>query len=151
MLTQLRRIIPLAAVVLLAAACTHKTTPAVSGTPTGTSSSVAGTVNGTWSGTWTRTSPPPGSGTFTLSLRQQGSSIDGTIDVVASACLTKGTISGTITGASVTLHTVTPPVAGTRKATGDYQGTLAGDTLSGTLTVTCSAGTGVGTWTVTRK
>jgi hypothetical protein len=88
---------------------------------------------------------------MTLVLQQNGASVTGTIDVTSSACLTKGPVSGTMAGSTLTLHATTPAVTGPGEATGDYQATLSGNTIKGTLTVTCSVGTGVGTWQVSRS
>jgi hypothetical protein len=142
--------------VLLIAGCQKATNTAdgagnttSAGQPSSTSASTP--FAGTWTGTWTRTSPPPGSGTMTLVLQQSGQSISGTIDVGASACLTKGPVTGSVTGTAISLHTVTPAVNGTGNATGDYQATLSANKITGTLTVSCSVGVGVGTWEVTRQ
>jgi hypothetical protein len=166
MATLVRRYLATVAVgaVLVVTACDRgaarpTTQPTPTGAPattttggaTGGGTGGGSTFDGTWSGAWTRTSPPPGNGTMTLVLHQQGQTISGTVDVTASACLTKGDISGSVTGTAITLHTVTPAVSGGGRATGDYQGTLAGSRITGTLTVSCSLGVGVGTWDVTRQ
>jgi hypothetical protein len=144
-------------------ACTSKAeeagSPNTSGPPAAGSLSAAATtpsaesvsIDGTWKGTWTRTSPPPSSGTMTLVLHHSGQSVTGQVEVVASACLTKGNVTGTVAGTKVTLHAVTPAVNGTGQATGDYEATLSGSKLGGSLTVTCSVGTGVGTWDLSRQ
>jgi hypothetical protein len=86
---------------------------------------------------------------MTLILHQQGSALTGTISVQSSACLTDGSITGTVNGSALTMHADTPAVAG-GKATGDYVATVAGDKLTGTLTVTCPVGVGVGTFDLSR-
>jgi hypothetical protein len=155
-ITPLRAAIGLATLLMLtAASCspdkadkpTDKSTNAVPATTAAAQSA----LDGTWKGTWTRTSPPPGNGTVTFVLHVNGQAVTGTVDVGSSACLTKGDISGTLAGTALTMHTSTPAVSGTGQATGDYQGSLNGNKISGTLTVTCSAGVGVGTWEATRQ
>ena len=141
---------------MLAAGCGRDVTeqgsanqPAV--VPTLSTASTAGpSATGTWSGTWTRTAPIAGSGTMTFVLQQQGQSITGTIDVGGSSCLTKGAVTGSLNATTITLHAKTPAINGGGDATGDYDATLSGDTMTGKIKVTCSSGTGVGTFDLKR-
>ena len=156
---------PAVLLALLLTGCTHgaaapntgATTPpagGASGPPATTDTATTSTATpyeGTWSGTWSRTSPPQTTGTITFVLHQQGQSITGTVDVGGAACLTKGPVNGSVNGADISLHTVTPAASGGGQATGEYQGVLAGTKLSGSLTGGCSLGIGIGTWQVTRQ
>lgn len=143
---------------LLMTGCAHGTTPAGGGTstrasargPSSAPSTATASFDGTWSGTWTRLTPPPGSGTYTWILHQQGQQITGTLSAQHSLCLTKGPLTGHVSGAHITLHAVTPAINGVGKATATYHGTLAASTLSGTGVVKCSVGVGYGTWKLTR-
>jgi hypothetical protein len=83
-------------------------------------------------------------------LHQHGQQITGTIQAGNSACLTTGSMTGHVHGTHIALHAVTPSVTGVGQAHATYHGTLAGNTLSGTAVVTCSAGTGFATWKITR-
>lgn len=144
------------AVALLMTGCTHGTTPTAGDTRTPTSAPAssaapaAASFDGAWSGTWTRVTTPPGHGTYRWVLHQHGQQVTGTIQAGHSACLTNGPLTGRVRGTHITLHAVTPSVTGVGEAHGTYHGTLAGDTLSGTAIVTCSAGTGAATWKMTR-
>lgn len=141
---------------LFTAGCQKASSNTSGGQPTGTpapgaSTSASASFTGTWSGTWQRTSPPPGGGSYKFVLTQQGQAITGTLAVTGSACLTDGDVSGSVSADAITMHTVTPAISGGGNATGDYQGTLSGNKITGTLTVSCSLGVGVGTWEVTRQ
>jgi hypothetical protein len=111
--------------------------------PTGGSS--AAPFEGTWTGTWTRVTPVGGGGTLTMVLHQQGTAITGTHTATGGACDLDGNLTGTANGNTITLKVV--------KGTGhrEYTGTLSGSTLSGSLTGTCPAGVGTGTWQITRE
>jgi hypothetical protein len=150
------------AVALLMTGCAHKATPAAgrssapvaapaSSAPTSSAAPATASVAGTWSGTWTRVTSPPGSGTYQWVLHQHGDQVTGTLQAGHSACLTKGSLTGHVLGTRVILHAVTPAVGGVGQAHATYHGTLAGGTLAGTAIVTCSAGTGFGTWTMKRQ
>lgn len=68
----------------------------------------------------------------------------------SSACLTKGPMTGHVSGTHITLPAVAPAINGVGKATATYHGTLAAGTLSGSGVVKCSVGVGYGTWKLTR-
>lgn len=144
------------AITLLLTGCAHGTTPAAGGVGAGTSvpasSGNAATAffSGVWSGTWTRVTSPRGSGTYRWVLHQRGQQITGTLEAGSSACLTKGPLTGHVSGPHIILHAVTPAVNGVGQASATYHGTLAGGTLSGTAVVKCSVGVGYGTWKLTR-
>ena len=123
----------------------------VTTSPAAATTAAAAPFAGTWTGTWKRTSPPPGDGTYTFVLQQQGQSISGTLTTTGSACLTHGNVTGSVTVDHITMHTKTPAINGNGDATGEYQGTLSGNKITGTLTVTCSVGVGLGTWEVTKQ
>ena len=129
------------------------TTTPTSTPPASASSSAAPTTasfDGVWSGTWVRVTSPQGSGTYKWVMHQQGRQITGTLEAGNSACLTKGPLTGQISGTHITLHTATPAVNGVGVAHATYHGTLAGGTLSGTGVVRCSVGVGYATWKMTR-
>jgi hypothetical protein len=104
--------------------------PAAGGGPTGAA--------GTWSGSWQRTKPVPGSGEMELTVPDGGA---GSIRLAGSACLAEKTpATATVDGANVTIA-----VDGNgAKAT--FTGTMSGKEMSGTMKVTCAAGTGEGNW-----
>jgi hypothetical protein len=145
----MRRFMTLAAVglVLSFAAC-GKDKPASGTSPAPTGSAAApgaGAPAGTWSGTWTRTKPFGGGGTMTLTIPASGPA---EIRETGSLCFSadKDTpATATVSGSNVTLAVD----AGAIKAT--YTGTISGDQMTGTLTVTCAPGTGEGTWTVKKQ
>jgi hypothetical protein len=102
-----------------------------------------GTVDGTWTGTWTK---PAGGGTITMQLQQSGTNMTGTITLVGSACIPPGTsVSGTVVGPNIVFT-----------ATGSslqamFGGNFSGNSIMGTMTVSCAAGSATGTWNVTRS
>ncbi|HET7013874.1 MAG TPA: hypothetical protein VFI65_08190 [Streptosporangiaceae bacterium] len=146
------------AVILLMTGCGPRAAAPASGTSTPASAPhshspgtpAAASFSGVWTGTWTRTTSPPGSGTYRWVLHQQGHRITGTLEAGNSACLTKGPLTGHVSGPRILLHAITPAVNGTGQASATYHGTLKDGTLSGTGTVKCSAGTGLATWKLTR-
>ena len=124
--------------------------PAVGGTTTSVAASTqpaggTASLTGTWAGNWQRTSAPPTQGTFRLTLTQQAGALTGTIDVAGSACLTTHPITGTVNGSAVEFKTV-----GSNTTAGAYTGTVSGNDMTGTLTVTCPSGVGIGTWQLKR-
>lgn len=86
-----------------------------------------------------------GGGELSLVMSQDGSTVSGTYTSTGGECLADGTISGTADDVTLILQLVSP---GTDS---DFTGTLAGDTISGTLSASCSAGVGTGDWSVTRS
>ena|SRR5258708_4675138 len=132
-------------------ATTGNVSPAASTHTKPSSPADAAVIKGTWSGTWTRVTPPVSSGTYTWVLHQSGQQITGTLTAGQSACLTKGPLTGQISGAHVILHAVTPAVNGVGQAQATYHGVLAGTTLSGTGIVKCSVGVGLAHWKLTRQ
>lgn len=115
-------------------------TPAAGGS---SGSGGTGTVDGTWTGTWTK---PAGGGTMTLQLQQSGTNVTGTITMVGSVCVPPGTaVSGTVVGPNVVLDAAGSGFQAT------WGGGFRGNSITGTLSASCSAGSAVGTWTVTRS
>jgi hypothetical protein len=102
-------------------------------------------LSGTWSGTWQRTSPPPGNGTYKLTVTQVGTDIKGSIEAQRSACLTVHPLNGTINGDKVEFHVADKGI------TADYTGKVSGNQMSGTAIVKCSTGTGTANWQVTKQ
>lgn len=93
-------------------------------------------LSGEWSGSWQRTKPVPGGGELHLSVGKTT-----TLERVGTACppaKTPATV--TVSGDKVDIEVSTAEV----KAS--YVGTRSGKQMSGTLTTTCKAGTGTGTW-----
>ena len=125
--------------VVIAASLVSMSTAAYSSAPT-----KAASAAGEWSGTWKRTSPPPTTGTMTVTFTQHGSTLSGSEQVVGSACLSTNEVAGTLKSGKVT-WTVSD---GGIKA--NYAGTISGKKLSGKLKVTCSGLVGVGTFSLTK-
>lgn len=99
----------------------------------------------TWSGTWVRTKPAPGKGTMELTIPAGGSA---SISATASACYP----AGKPTPAVATIDGKTLKIAvDANGVKASYSGTVSGDEASGTMTVTCAAGTGSGTWKLTKR
>ena len=123
---------------------TSASSDAGSSSVAGGTTSPSGALTGTWSGPWQRTSPPPGGGTNALTLQQRGSELTGKLVAVGSACLTTEQITGTVRGTAVDFHVVGG------SATAKYTGSVSGNSMSGTATVTCAAGTGTAKWQLTK-
>jgi hypothetical protein len=97
----------------------------------------------TWKGTWTRTEPVPGGGAMTLVVPANA---PGTVTADGSACITANTpIHVAIDGANVTMD------ISAGDTTASYTGTIAGNEMSGTMTVSCKVGTGKGTFKLTKQ
>ena len=152
--TLIRLTVPLLAVATLGVACggggggSTPSAPAQSAsTPGGavstTPAPASGAVAGTWNGTYENTSPA-GSGTFTINFTQTGSTLSGTISVQNTPCITEGTITGTLNGTTIAFGAVKGAV------TIAYQGTLSGDTMSGTYSAGPDCGNAKGAWEATR-
>jgi len=96
-----------------------------------------------WSGTWRRTEPVPGGGPLTLKLKGADK---GTLTLTGSACLREDTPAAvTIRASSIRLD-IKDRGLDNRGATAVFTGTISGKKISGTMTVSCAAGTGKGTW-----
>jgi hypothetical protein len=104
-----------------------------------TNGGAGGLLTGNWSGVWKRTEPTPADGTVKLALQQSGTRVAGNFSVTSAACLTTHDIAGTVKGSKVEL------TVDALEASASFTGTVAGDTLAGTITVTCPSGTGKGT------
>jgi hypothetical protein len=115
-----------------------------SGSPTGsaTAEPAAADLSGTWDGTWTDTSPDTSSGTFELVWQQDGSSLDGTITVHGTACLTDAGITGVLSGGQISFGAVEGQV------TISYDGDVAGDgaSMQGTYQASASCANATGDW-----
>jgi hypothetical protein len=159
-----RRLLPLLALALVAAACSKGSTtvdnssgatgatsaggivtsPPATGA-TGSTGSALG-VAGTWTGEWQDDKVAAGHDSFTMTFTQNGDQISGPISINGSVCVTKGTISGTVTGNSIEFGAVQAEVKIS------YQGTISGDTMSGTYASSdpsCGPAA-TGTWTAQR-
>ena len=100
---------------------------------------------GTWSGTWQRTKPAPGGGELELTIEAGGA---GSIRAAASACYP----AGKSTPATVEIAGTDVKIAVDGNGVkAQYAGKLSGDEMSGTMTVSCAAGTGVGNWKLKRR
>lgn len=95
-------------------------------------------VSGNWSGELVG---DVGSAPFTMSLTQSGTSVTGTFAFADSPSIS---ISGTIANSLITI--------GAQDASGSIQisGTVTGDTMSGTMTISVGEQTGTGNFTATR-
>jgi hypothetical protein len=124
---------------------TGGTSPGGSGNPVATPAPGATTIPPSavrWSGTWTNTSPDTATGSLEIVWTQDGSAIQGTVGMDGAACFTTGGMQGTIDGNTVEFDTV-------GRDQGAFEGTTAGDRVSGTFTMSCDGSQG--TWEATRQ
>ena len=109
-----------------------------------TSSGVTTTIldiSGTWTGSWT--SDWGAGGSLGVNWTQTGSNFSGSVTIGGSTCFGSETTSGSITGTSINVSSVSGSIA--------FLGTVSGSTMTGTYVTyrtICSGDTGV--WTVTR-
>jgi hypothetical protein len=99
-----------------------------------------------WTGTWASNVYAGLAGTFTMRWIQTGQAITGDITIVGSPCNTTGTVSGQLSGNTVTFGAI----AANQQIS--YSGTIAGNTMSGTYTSAPNAmcAEDSGTWSATR-
>jgi len=95
-----------------------------------------------WSGTWTNTSPDTATGSIDIVWTQQGSTLEGVLGVDGAACFTTGGMQGTIDGDTVAFEVVA-------RDSVSYEGSIVGDSLSGTFAMSCDGSQG--TWEATRQ
>jgi len=136
---------------LLLAACSSSSSSSAAGTPAGgteatttapssssfeaTGSPVSSsTVDGKWNGSYQPNGG--GSGDFSVTFTQTGSSLDGTLSISV-ACLDGAKVTGKVNGDSIDFGSVQG------QCTVDYKGTIKGDQMSGTYGL--GQGT-AGTW-----
>jgi hypothetical protein len=142
------------AVALLGVACSSSSssetsmTGANSGvvtTPPAVSSSESGSsgVVGRWNGTWTTTSGPAGSGGFRIDFTQSGNDLTGAIVIAGTPCITTGTITGTLSGNTISFGAVQG------SQTISYSGTVSGNSMSGEYSAP-DCGNAKGTWKASR-
>jgi|KBSSwiStaDraftv2_1062776.scaffolds.fasta_scaffold137931_2 hypothetical protein len=133
---------------------TESKTPvsAPTGGPTPASSTVASPTNqppnsaglsGTWTGTWGNQTPDQSTGTFTLTWSQNGNNLAGTITITGTPCLSGGSITGSVSGSTITFGAVQGEVEV------KYSGSIAGQSMSGTYQTDC--GNAKGTWNAVKK
>jgi hypothetical protein len=148
-----RRLLSAFVLVFVAVACGGSTTPQAgsstppassSGSPSPSPSTSSNSLTGTWTGTYQSTTTTSAYGTFTIVFTQAGSQLNGTIDIKNSGCISTGTITGTVSGGTITFGAVKGA------QTIDYTGTVSGTTMSGTYSAPQCAH-GKGTWTATRS
>lgn len=111
------------------------------------SSQVAG-ISGTWTGVAT-SSVGAGSLNITVTLSQQGTNVTGTFTCSpgSGTCLhATGSVSGTVSGNSVTLAIVFPDT----HSCGAFNATISGDSMNGNYSCTDPLGNDTGAWSVTR-
>ena len=136
---------------VLLAACSSSSSSSAAGTPAGgteatttapssssfeaTGSPVSSsTVDGKWNGSYQPNGG--GSGDFSVTFTQTGSSLDGTLSISV-ACLDGAKVTGKVNGDSIDFGSVQG------QCTVDYKGTIKGDQMSGTYGL--GQGT-AGTW-----
>jgi hypothetical protein len=95
-----------------------------------------------WSGTWTNTSPDNATGSLEIVWTQDGSALQGTVAMSGGTCFTAGAFQGTIDGEVVQFEVV-------QRDEVAFEGTIAGDRVSGTFSVSCDCSQG--TWVATRR
>lgn len=86
-------------------------------------------LTGRWVGSW-QSNTPGFSGSLVADVRQDGDRLTGTVQVGGSPCFSRGTVSGTVRGNTVTFGAV---FGGGQRAS--YSGTVAKDAVSGTYVV----------------
>ena len=97
-----------------------------------------GKAQAIWSGTWVRTEPAPGKGALTLTVSEGGV---GTIRLTGSACLSADTNAKiTVEGSNLRVD------ARDSDVTARFVGKTSGNTISGTMTVSCHGQVGKGSW-----
>jgi hypothetical protein len=99
---------------------------------------------GVWNGTWQDTSPDTSSGTFAVTFTEAGSALSGTIAVKGTPCLTSGTVTGTITGSTISFGAVSGQVTIT------YDGSVSGSKMQGTYAAP-ACGNAKGNWSATQS
>lgn len=103
-------------------------------------------LSGTWNGTWQDTSPDTATGSFTLTWKQSGPSLSGTITINNSSCVSTGTISGNISGAKITFGAVKS------QDSVSFNGTISGgDKIMGTYVTGSSCHNATGTWAAMKQ
>jgi hypothetical protein len=95
-----------------------------------------------WSGTWANTSPDNSTGSLEIVWTQDGSGLQGTLTMSGVACFTAGGIEGTVDGNQVTFQVLLRDEV-------EFEGTIAGDRVSGTFSLSCDGSEG--TWEATRQ
>lgn len=113
-------------------------TPAPSGSP-------APTLAGTWNGTWQDVTPDHVGGTFVLTWTQNGSVLMGGIVVNGTPCLSVATVTGTVSGSTISFGAV----SGTHTVV--YNGTISGTTMKGSYVAPAACVNATGTWAATKK
>jgi YVTN family beta-propeller protein len=109
--------------------------------------SIANTLTGTWTGSWT--SNISGGGPLNAVITQNGIALTGSVALATSGCLPTGTVSGSLSGATLVLGAVSG--SGVQV---NFTGTIgAGNTsLSGTYQVVTGSCRGdTGTWSLTKN
>src|SRR5262245_20452863 len=112
---------------------TTTTAPPTSSEPSGGGGS-SSTVDGKWNGSYSPNGG--GSGDFSVTFTQNGSSLDGTLSIAVD-CLNGAKVTGKVDGDSIDFGSVNG------QCSVDYKGTINGDQMSGTYGL--GAGT-AGTW-----
>jgi hypothetical protein len=101
-------------------------------------------LSGTWAGTWANTTPDHSTGTFEIDWEQSVLSLEGTISISGTPCLTGGSISGAIDGQHISFGVVQGQVDVS------YEGSVSddGSEMSGTYSTDC--GNARGSWKATK-
>jgi len=117
--------------------------PSPSAPPTA-APSTGSSLEGTWNGTWQDTSPDQASGSFSLTWTQNGDALTGNITVKGTPCVGVGTVSGTVTGSTITFGAVSG------KNTVSYTGTISGSTMKGSYSAPDACENAQGTWSASK-
>jgi hypothetical protein len=121
--------------------------PAAGSTPAGSSRPATGatSIAGEWKGTYVSGLRSSITGDFTVTFTQRDSTVGGTIEVHP-GCVESGTISGTISGPTITFGQVS---GSSRSVT--FAGTVTGDQMKGTYQSPAACGNDHGTWQASRS
>ena len=112
--------------------------------PTAAATQKSTGIAGDWSGTWQSGRAKSVKGTFHVTFNQTGEAFTGSIQVSGSECVSNGTVSGTLTGNAISFGAVQA------EETIAFDGTVDGNSMSGTYTSGPACGNDHGTWTATR-
>jgi hypothetical protein len=92
---------------------------------------------GTWTGDWRTMAGGDEAGTVRIEWRRAGRVMRGFLQLSGASCLSRSEITAVVNGPQVDFEALAPP----EKVT--YTGTIAGDTIDGSYSMTCGDATGM--------
>jgi hypothetical protein len=121
------------------------TSSSIPSVPPASSASASAGLGGSWTGTWQDVTPDQVAGTFTLTWTQSGNTLTGSIAVKGTPCLAAASVSGSVSGSTITFGAV----SGAHTVV--YDGTVSGTTMKGTYTAPAACVDAKGNWTATKN